>query len=198
MRLGTLDRGHPRKNRVLLGIMAAAGGDEPDDVVKTMLYRPRFFGRAWAALVRSAMRGPSPWTPAEREVLGAYVSRKNVTPFCHAIHTRTASIGLRRRVDGAVLGDPAKNGLDPRLVATFAFLDRAVNGDATAEDVRTLRAAGVTYAETLDAVEVCFVFNLVNRLANSLGFSNDGPDAAWRSARALHRMGYKVPRFALR
>jgi len=198
MRLSILERGHPPRNRVLLRLMALTSGGEPDDVVKTMLYRPRFFGRAWAALTRSAMRGPSPWTPAEREVLGAYVSRRNRTPFCHAIHTRTASLGLGRRVDDAVLCDPASSDLDRRVTATLAFLDRAVDGAATPEDVRRLRDAGVSDAEILDAVEVCFVFNLVNRLANSLGYTNDGSDGSWRSARALHRMGYKMPSFALR
>ena len=198
MRLRILEGGHPARNRLLLRAMAAIAGSEPDDVIKTMLYRPRFFGRAWAALTRSAMRGPSPWSPAEREVLGAYVSRRNATPFCHAIHTRTASLGLRRRIDDAALADPAASGLGPRLIATMAFLDKAVSGRATAEDVRALRAAGVTVAEILDAVEVCFVFNVINRVANALGFTNDDAESSWRSARALHRLGYRVPGFALR
>jgi uncharacterized peroxidase-related enzyme len=197
VRLSILERGHPPFNRMALRLMRVIGGD-PDDVVKTMLYRPAFFGRAWSALVRSVMRAPSPWTAGEREVFGACVSRLNATPFCEAIHTRTASLALETTVDDRVLDDPGGSGLGPRVAATLAFLRTAATGEATPDDVATLRASGVTDRELLDAVEVCFVFNLVNRLANALGYSSPDDESCRRSAVMLHKMGYKMPRMLLR
>ena len=53
MRLTILRQGHSRRNRLAMRIMGAVAGGEPDDVIKTSLYRPEFFGRAWIGLLRA-------------------------------------------------------------------------------------------------------------------------------------------------
>jgi hypothetical protein len=55
---------------------------EPDfDVVRTMRYRPELFGRPFSAALQQAMRGPSDWSPGERELFAAFVSRQNQCVF---------------------------------------------------------------------------------------------------------------------
>jgi hypothetical protein len=65
-----------------LGAITQAWGDEPAvDVVKTLHYRPEFFGRPFSAAVDEAMRGPSDWSAGERELFAAFVSSLNHCVF---------------------------------------------------------------------------------------------------------------------
>ena len=41
-------------------------------------------------LHEALLRGPSPFTEAERELIAAYVSRKNGCGYCSGVHTLTA------------------------------------------------------------------------------------------------------------
>lgn len=54
---------------------------EPPDVVKTLCYRPGFFGAPYSAALHAVMRGPSDWSVGERELFAAYTSRLNQCPF---------------------------------------------------------------------------------------------------------------------
>ena len=50
-------------------------------MVKTHLYRPGLFGRWASPAFQDIMRGPSAWTPGERELFAAYTSRLLQCPF---------------------------------------------------------------------------------------------------------------------
>ncbi len=80
MRLRKVHAGHKLRDRAMLGIMRVAMGHAPG-VVRTLLYRREFFGARWTDLTQQVMRGPSPWTPGEREVFAAFVSRLNQCVF---------------------------------------------------------------------------------------------------------------------
>jgi hypothetical protein len=54
---------------------------EAPGVMKTLLYRPETFGRAYSAAVDRAMRGPSEWSAGERELFAAFTSLLNQCPF---------------------------------------------------------------------------------------------------------------------
>jgi hypothetical protein len=51
------------------------------DVVRTMRYRSDLFGRPFSAALQQIMRGPSDWSPGERELFAAFVSAQNQCPF---------------------------------------------------------------------------------------------------------------------
>jgi hypothetical protein len=53
----------------------------PLGVLKTLNYRPELFGRPYSAALDLAMRGPSEWSAAERELFAAFVSSLNQCPF---------------------------------------------------------------------------------------------------------------------
>jgi len=59
----------------------AYAGEPTVDVVKALHYRPELFGRPFSAAVDEAMRGPSDWTPGERELFAAFVSNRNQCVF---------------------------------------------------------------------------------------------------------------------
>jgi AhpD family alkylhydroperoxidase len=98
VRLGVLEHGQRWRARSLFGLARLLTRKKPDEVAMTSMYRPAFFGRPWIALLREVMRGPSAWSPGERELFGAFVSRRNRCPYCIGVHRGTATIGLGRSV----------------------------------------------------------------------------------------------------
>lgn len=81
MRLRRVDNGHRLPERLKLLLIRVLGRRRPPDVVKTLLYRPEFFGRPMCAWTQAVMRGPSPWSVAERELFAAVTSRWNQCVF---------------------------------------------------------------------------------------------------------------------
>jgi len=82
MRLAAVDTGHaPREAAILAEIAAVRGEPTASGVLKTLYYRSEIFGRPFSAALDLAMRGPSDWTPGERELFAGYVSSLNQCPF---------------------------------------------------------------------------------------------------------------------
>jgi len=81
MRLSVVEQGHAPGEAALLEIIRKRSGQEPLEVVKTLLYRPDLFGRPFSEALDHAMRGPSEWSPGERELFAAFTSLLNQCPF---------------------------------------------------------------------------------------------------------------------
>jgi hypothetical protein len=81
MRLAALDRGHRGPAQAALRLLGRSPGPGVPDVVRTLLYRPAFFGGPLAAALNPVMRGRSGWSRGERELFAAYTSRLNQCPF---------------------------------------------------------------------------------------------------------------------
>lgn len=94
----------------------------------------------------------------------------------------------------AVLADLATAPISEALRATLGFLRKVTRDHAsvTADDIRTLAAAGVTRAQIEDALHVGFAFNVITRLADTFEFEV-GPQAAFDvGAKTLLTRGYKL------
>ena len=81
MRLAIVEHGHAPEGAELLAQIRERSGAEPLGVVKTLLYRPELFGRPFSEALEVAMRGPSEWSPGERELFAAFTSLLNQCPF---------------------------------------------------------------------------------------------------------------------
>jgi alkylhydroperoxidase family enzyme len=83
-----------------------------------------------------------------------------------------------------VLADHRTAPLAPGLRATLDLLQKVTlsPSEVTAADVDAVRAAGVSDDAIEDALAVCFGFNLIDRVADSLGF--DCPPAEVHAAYA--------------
>ena len=81
MRLTQVATGHRLKERFKLAMIKLFSRHEPEDVVKTLMYRPEFWGKPHCDLTQAVMRGPSSWSVGEREVFAAFVSKLNQCPF---------------------------------------------------------------------------------------------------------------------
>lgn len=198
MRLAILERGHRRRARLALRAMRAIGRAEPDDVIKTSLYRPEIFGQPWIAALRQIMRGPSDWTKGERELFAAFSSRINRCPYCVGIHTGTATLAYPTEVTLERLDAWRDGSFGPRITPVLAVLELAIVQPAEIRaELAAVRSAGVSDQALEDALAVGFLFNVVNRLANALDFRCESETDRLTAARMLMRFDYRIPGFLL-
>jgi hypothetical protein len=81
LRLAAVDTGHAPEEAAILAGIRERSGNEPVGVVKTLLFRPELFGRPFSDALDRAMRGPSDWSPGERELFAGFTSLLNQCPF---------------------------------------------------------------------------------------------------------------------
>jgi len=81
MRLDKLDTGHTFGKKALFTLIRVMSGFRAPDVVKTLTYRPEFFGGHMSPVFQEVMRGPSEWSVGDRELMAAYVSKANECEF---------------------------------------------------------------------------------------------------------------------
>jgi len=81
VRLAKLDSGHTFKMKALFLMIRTMSKHPVPDVVKTLTYRPEFFGGQMNPVFQEVMRGPSEWSVGERELMAAYVSKTNECEF---------------------------------------------------------------------------------------------------------------------
>jgi hypothetical protein len=81
MRLSVVDGGHAPAEAAVLDMIRERSGNEPLGVIKTIMYRPELFGRPFSETLQDVMRGPSEWSPGERELFAAFTSRLNQCLF---------------------------------------------------------------------------------------------------------------------
>lgn len=77
MRLRVVEKGHRLPRKALLLLIGLVQRQRPPDVVRTLFYRPKFFGDRMCAWTNAVMRGPSEWSIGERELFAAFTSRLN-------------------------------------------------------------------------------------------------------------------------
>lgn len=97
----------------------------------------------------------------------------------------------RELVDRAI-ADFESAPLPPRLRALLEFLRKVTLRfeEVTAADVAPLREHGFSDEALVDALYVCFLFNLYDRLADTLGWEVPSPEAFEHGAKMLRLFGY--------
>jgi hypothetical protein len=81
MRLQAVERGHRLPQKLIIALIRLTSGFRAVDIIRTIFYRPEFFGRPISAWTQAVMRGPSPWNVWERELFAAFVSNLNKCRF---------------------------------------------------------------------------------------------------------------------
>jgi AhpD family alkylhydroperoxidase len=193
MRLRILDSGHGFGTKALFALIQAASRQPVLDVIKLVKYRSDFYGEPMGKVTQEAMRGPSAWSVADRELMAAFVSKTNQSEFCTKAHSAVAQ---RAYGDGkavsALLSDVDTVAIEEPLRATLIML-RKLTRESTVDtdDMRAVLAAGATRQQIEDALAVCFSFNVIGRLADTFGFSVPGPEAFESGAKYLLARGYR-------
>lgn len=193
MRPAVLHHGYRPATRLLFALIRLFSGHPPPDAAKLVFYRPAFYGRAAKKFTHEAMRGPSAWSVADRELMAAYVSKVNGAAFCIGAHTATAgrAYGDEAKVR-AVLTDLDSAPLDGGLRATLRMLGRLTrDGNVSAADMRDVLAAGVSRSRIEDALAVCAAFDTTDRLADAFDFEVLSAEGFEAGAGYLLKRGYR-------
>ncbi|MEQ0565871.1 peroxidase-related enzyme [Amycolatopsis sp. NEAU-NG30] len=122
------------------------------------------------------MRGESPFTAGERELIAAYVSGVNSCTYCHGIHTITAeAFGVPEGLLAAAVADLDTAPVDDKLRPVLAYVGKLTRTPSrmTDADAEAVFAAGWDERALHDAVLVCALFNFMNRMVEGLGIRAD-------------------------
>jgi alkylhydroperoxidase family enzyme len=94
----------------------------------------------------------------------------------------------------AVVDDWRTAPLRPELAATLVFLEQLTlrPDELGQDDVAAARAAGVSDAALRDAATICALFNMIVRLADSLGWDVPPPERLAQRAPAMLAEGYTL------
>lgn len=94
----------------------------------------------------------------------------------------------------AVLDDWRTAPIDAKLRAQLGFLEKLTlrPDEVRPRDIEPLRAAGLSDAAIEDAIQVCTLFNIYDRLADSLGWYLPDPQGYAASAQNLMKRGYLI------
>jgi uncharacterized peroxidase-related enzyme len=138
------------------------------------------------------LRGESPFSTGERELIAAYVSGLNNCNYCHAVHSQTAiALGISADAITNMFPNRQDEHVDGRMQPVLVFvrkLTQAPDAIVTA-DVDPVFAAGWDDRAVHDATAICSLFNLMNRLVNGLGV--EASDSYTRlAAQRLAERGY--------
>lgn len=193
MRLRILDTGHGFGTKMLFVLIRTVSRQSVLDVVKLVKYRADFYGNPMSAVTQEAMRGPSAWSVADRELMAAFVSKTNQSEFCTKAHTAVAqgAYGDSKRVS-EMLSESGTAAIEEPLRATLLILRKLTREHTLSiDDIRLVLEAGASREQIEDALGVCFSFNVIGRLADAFGFRVPSPEAFETGAKYLLSRGYR-------
>ncbi len=165
----------------------------PENATLLHLFK-RFPDAARALLPNShfVMRGPSPLSPGERELIAAYVSALNACDYCYGGHASVAeAFGLDAGVIEKLVGDIDGAPVEDRLKPLFRYVKKLSETPSrmSEADARAVYDAGWDEEGLFSVVQVCCIFNYMNRLVEGLGLVASETQAQM-TGELLHDEGY--------
>ncbi|MDE2570276.1 MAG: peroxidase-related enzyme [Sphingomonadales bacterium] len=139
------------------------------------------------------LRDPSPLTVAERELIAAYVSGLNACTYCHGAHVVAArAFGIDSELFDGLMADLETSQIDDRLKPILAYAGKLTRTPSmmSERDATMVYAAGWSEQALFDAVSVCALFNLMNRIVEGSGIKSNPLEADQAEMEArMARMG---------
>jgi uncharacterized peroxidase-related enzyme len=150
--------------------------------------------RPLGELTEAAMRGPSPFSQGERELIAAYVSGLNACVYCHGTHVGVAeACGIAPDLIEALLDDVDRAPVEARMKPVLRYARKLTLSPArmTDADAAAVYDAGWGDDALYSTVLVTALFNFYNRLVDGVGLAL--PDGyASEAAKRLSTKGYDV------
>jgi uncharacterized peroxidase-related enzyme len=162
-----------------------------------VMFRPES-GQHLYALAQVLLRGESPLSEAERELIAAYVSSRNDCMFCMSSHAAAARYLYKDKkqvVDG-VLKDYQGAAVSDKMKTLLHIAGRVQqNGKAVSEnDIAQARKQGATDRDIHDTVLIAATFCMFNRYVDGLAsLTPTDPVAYEEMGKRLGEKGYVLP-----
>lgn len=192
MRLNILNSGYKLGTKLLFGVIKLFSGYPLPDAARLVFYRSDFYGNPAKKFTHRAMRGPSTWSIAERELMATYISRLNECRFCIKAHGAVSAKAYgNAAIVNEVLADLQTAPISQPLKATLMMLGKLTRENSVeTADIKAVLEAGVSPQQVEDALAVCFAFNVTNRLADAFDFFVPTDKAFEAGANYLIKRGY--------
>jgi uncharacterized peroxidase-related enzyme len=145
-------------------------------------------------LTEAAMRGPSPLTQGQRELIAAYVSGLNGCAYCHSTHVGVAAAcGIEPTLFKALLDDIETAPIEARMKPVLRYARKlTLNASPPSEaDAAAVYEAGWGDDGLYSTILVTALFNFYNRLVDGVGLSLPEGYVA-EAATRLSTKGYDV------
>ncbi|GAB4017887.1 carboxymuconolactone decarboxylase family protein [Spirosoma koreense] len=162
-----------------------------------VMYRPDT-GKPLYELAQILLRGDSPLSQGERELIATYVSSRNNCNFCTQSHAAAARalFGLDREVVDFVLDEYETAPISEKMKALLTIAGR-VQADArtvSETDVARAREQGATDRDIHDTVLIAATFCLFNRYVDGLATLSPTDPAVYEPmGERLAKNGYALP-----
>ncbi len=138
------------------------------------------------------MRGPSPFSEAERELIAAYVSSLNRCAYCRGVHTATTQrLGTPEGAVAALIEEIDTAAVPARMKPVLSYAQRLTRApdSVTQGDAEAVLAEGWNETALYHTVAVTALFNYMNRLVEGLGIELD-PAYVEPASKRLAERGY--------
>jgi uncharacterized peroxidase-related enzyme len=142
----------------------------------------------------AAMRGLSPFTQAERELIAAYVSGLNACEYCHTTHVAVAAAcGVAPDLVKALLAGIETAPIEAKMKPILSYARKLTLSPArmTATDAAKVYDAGWNDDALYSTVLVTALFNFYNRLVDGVGLALPENYPA-EAGKRLSTQGYDV------
>lgn len=131
-------------------------------------------GRPLVEFHEKLLRGDSPFTVPEREMMAAYVSGVNACQYCHGAHTAAAKqFGVSEELLMDLLAGVSTPGLSSKMAPVLDYIRKLtlMPTQMTQADADAVYAAGWTERALYDAIQICCLYNFMNRFVEGIGLT---------------------------
>src|SRR6476659_271037 len=161
-----------------------------------VMFRPET-GKYLYELAQVLLRGESPLTEAERELIATYVSYRNDCMFCmksHAAATRCL-YGDEVHIVDEVLKDLQQAHVSDKMktLLNIAGKVQILGKEVTEEDIAAARALGANDREIHDTVLVAATFSMFNRYVDGLASFKPTNEKEYEEMDKRIAKGYVMP-----
>ena len=163
-----------------------------DAGVRHILQMNKPVGRALIELHESLMRSDSPLTPAQHEMIAAFVSGLNECQYCLGVHGETAqAFGLPKGVLEKMVVDLEGSEVDPKMLPLLQYVRLLTHSphQLVQADADRVFQAGWSERALHDAILTASLFNFMNRLLEGHGVKGSR-DIFVSRGMALKQSGY--------
>ena len=153
---------------------------------------PEIYGR-WAEMSQVLMNGPSPLTPGEREMIGAFAAGLAGCRYACEAHSAVAyAWGIEDGLIDKLLDDIATAPVDDRFKPLLSYVKKLTltPGEVSQADADAVFAAGWNDKAMHDAIAVTARMNFMARLVLGYGFVPMAPERARKRAKERVELGY--------